>query len=218
MPRRTFSAIPQNVDFHILCDASLEATCIVAYFRADTDGGNEVLFVLGKCRIAPIKQLSIPCLELQAALYSVRLRKLIVEEQDLLIGSVTHCTDFITVLQWLHSADRKQNVFVPNRAAELLKAFTIDEWKHIKGELNPSDNGTREITIEKLSEGDWLSGPTWLKDQSEKRPISLAPVNLVIEGHTQVAEIANNIMVGNSTIDWNRFSSFSKRVRVIANC
>ena len=85
--------------------------CIVAYFRAETDAGNEVSFVLGKCRIAPTKQLSVARLELQAAVFSVRLRKLIVEEHDLLIDSVTHWTDSITILQWLHSADRKQNVF-----------------------------------------------------------------------------------------------------------
>ena len=135
---------------------------------------------------------------------------MIVEEHDLLIDSVTHWTDFITVLHWLHSADRKQKVIVANRAAEKLEASTIDEWKHIKGQLNPSDIGTRGITIEKLSESDWLSGPTWLKDQYENWPISLAPVSSVIEEHTQVAGIANNNMVGNCPIDWNRFSSFSK--------
>ena len=143
---------------------------------------------------------------------------MIVEEHDLLIDSVTHWTDSFTVLQWLHSADRRQNVFVANRAAEILEASTIDEWKHIKGELNPSDIGTRGITIEKLSESDWLSGPTWLKEKSENWSISLAPVSSVIEDHTQIAAIANNSMVGDSPIDWNRFSSFSKCVRVIAYC
>ena len=218
LPRRYFSAIPQNVQLHNFCDASLEAMCIVAFFRAETDAGNEVSSVLGKCKIAPIKLLSIPHLDLQAALCSVRLRKLIVEEHDLLIDSVTHWTDYITVLQRLHSADRKQNVFIANRAAEILEASAIDEWKHIKGELNPSDIGTRGITIEKLSESDWLSGPTWLKNQSENWPISLAPVSSVIEDHTQVAGIASNSMVGDSPIDWNRFNSFSKCLRVIAYC
>ena len=107
LPRRYFSAIPQNVQLHIFCDASWEAMCIVAYFRAETDTGNEVSFVLGKCRIAPIKQIYIPRLELQVALYSVRLRKLNVEEHDFLIDSVTHWTGSIIILQWLHSADRK---------------------------------------------------------------------------------------------------------------
>ena len=218
LPRRYFSAIPQNVQLHIFCDASLEAMCIVAYFRAETDAGNEVSFVLGKYRIAPIKELSIPRRELQAALYSVRMRKLIVEEHDLVIDTVTHWADSITILQWLHSADRKWNVFVANRAAEILEASTFDEWKHIKGELNPSDIGTRRITIEKLSESDWLSGPTWLKDQSENWPISLAPVSSVIEYHTQIAGIAKNSMVGDSPNDWRRLSSLLKGVGVIAYC
>ena len=140
-------------------------------------------------------------------LYSVRLRKLIVEEQDFLIDSVTHWTDSITVLQWLHSADRKQNVNVANRAAEILEASSFDELKNIKDELNSSVIETRGITIEKLSESDWLSGLTWLKDQSDKWPIFLAPVSSVIEDHTQVAGIVNKSMLGHS-IDSNRFSSF----------
>ena len=117
LPGRYFSAMPKSIQLHIFSDASLEAMCIVAYFRAETEDGIEVSFVLGKCRIAPMKQLSIPRLELQAALYSVRLRKLIVQEHDLLIDNVTHWTDSITVLQWLHYVVKKQNVFVANQSS-----------------------------------------------------------------------------------------------------
>ena len=61
LERRYISAIPQNGQLYIIRDASLEAMCIVAHFRAaETDAGNEVSFVIGKCKIAPIKQLSIP--------------------------------------------------------------------------------------------------------------------------------------------------------------
>ena len=60
----------------------------------------------------------------------------------------------------------ESKMYFANRAAEILEASITDEWKHIKGEFNPSDIGTRGITIEKLSESDLLSGPTWLKDQS----------------------------------------------------
>ena len=177
MHRRYFSALPQNKQLHIFCDASLGAMCIVVSFQSQTDAGNEVSFVIGKCRNAPIKQLSVRHPELQAALYSVGLRILIVEEHNLLFDNVIHWTDSLTALQWLHSADIKQNIFVANRAAKISEACTIDEWKHIKSELIPSDIGTRRITIEKLSGSDWLSRPTWLKDQSDKGPISLAPVS-----------------------------------------
>ena len=57
-----------------------------------------------------------------------------------------------------------------------------------------------------------------MKNQYESWPISLAPVSSVIEDHTQVAGIANNSMVGDSPIDWNRFSSFSKCAGAIAYC
>ena len=73
--------------------------CIVAYFQAEVNDGVEVSFVLGKCTIDPITQLSLPRLELQAAVYSVRLRTLLVQEHDSLFDSVTHCTDSVTVLQ-----------------------------------------------------------------------------------------------------------------------
>ena len=218
-PRNYFSDNLKNVQLHLFSDVSLEAMCIVSYFRAEVNDGVEVSFVLGKSRIAPIKQLSIPRLELQAAVYSVRLRTLIVQEHDLRIDSVTHWTDSVTVLQWLHSADKKkQNIFVANRAAEILENSTIDEWKHVKGELNPSDIGTRGITIEKLTESDWLSGSIWLKDHPDDWPSSLQPINLVPDDHAAVAVIANTSMTQEPIVDWSRFSSFSKCVRGIAFC
>ena len=159
LPRNYFSDNLKNVQLHIFSDASLEAMCIVAYFRAEVNDGVEVSFVLGKCRIAPIKQMSISHLELQAAVYLVKLGTLIVQKNDLRIDSVAHWTDSVTVLQWLHSADKKkQIVFVANRATEILENSTIDEREHVKSENNPSDIGKRGITIKKLTESDWLSG------------------------------------------------------------
>ena len=99
LPRKYFAASPKNIQLHNFSDASLEAICIVAYFRAEVNDEIEISFVLGKCRIAPVKQLSIPRLALQAALYSVRLRALTIKEHDLRIDSVTLWTDSVTVLQ-----------------------------------------------------------------------------------------------------------------------
>ena len=126
LPRNCFSDNPKNVQLHIFSDASLEANCIVAYFGGEDNDGAKFSFVLSKCRTAPIKQLSMPRLELQAR-YSVRLRTLIVKEHELQIDSFTHWTDSNTVLQWLHSADKKQNVFVANKAAEILENSTIPQ-------------------------------------------------------------------------------------------
>ena len=88
---------------HVFSDASIDAMCIVAYIRDDCDEESYVNFIMGKFKIAPMRQLSIPRLELQAAMYATRLRKHIADEHDLVFSSVFHWTDSVTVLHWLDS-------------------------------------------------------------------------------------------------------------------
>ena len=99
-----------------------------------------------------MKQLSIPRLELQAALYAVRLRELITIEHDIVFSKFYHWTDSVTVLHWLYSANKKKNFFVANRTAEILEGSTIDEWKFVNGTLNPADIGTRGMTVKDLND------------------------------------------------------------------
>ena len=84
-------------------------------------------FVIGKCRVAPMKQQTIPTLELHAALYSARLRQLTTEDHDIQIHTVTHWTDSMTALQWLQSAHKMKQVFVANRVGDILDQSTVDE-------------------------------------------------------------------------------------------
>ena len=71
---------------HVFSDASLDSMCIVSYIRDDCDEESHVNFIMGKCRIAPMRQLSIPRLELHAEMYATRLRKHIVDEHDLVFS------------------------------------------------------------------------------------------------------------------------------------
>ena len=64
------------VQLHIFCDASKVATAVSAYLRiTDVYGKTRLVFILGKTRVAPIKQQTISKLELQASVYASRLRK-----------------------------------------------------------------------------------------------------------------------------------------------
>ena len=102
--RKYLSKNAEVVDLHIFADASLDALCIVAYFRDQQTG--ELAYVVEKCRVAPMKQQSIPRLELQAAMYGTRLEQLIVDEHDVEFERIFFWTDSTTVLQWLHGADK----------------------------------------------------------------------------------------------------------------
>ena len=105
--------------------------CIVAYLQDESKLG--LTYVIGKCRVAPIRHLTIPKLELQAAVYGVRLRKQILSEHDVSIDKIYLWTDSSTVLQWLQATHMKQQVFAANRAAEVLKKSSMDQWRHVKG-------------------------------------------------------------------------------------
>ena len=69
----------------------------------------------------------VPKLEPQAAVYGVRLRRQILSEHNVKIVKVYHWIDSYTVLQWLHSGYKKQQVFVANIAAEILESSCINQ-------------------------------------------------------------------------------------------
>ena len=155
-----------NLRLHIFRDSSEETMCIVAYLQDEAT--LKLTYVMGKCRGAPIRHTTIPRLELQAAVYGVRLRRQILREHDVRIDKIYHWNDSSTVLQWLQSAHKKQQVFNAIRLAEILENSSMDQWRHFKGTENPADIGTKRISIEGLKESGWLNGPAWLWTYEEK--------------------------------------------------
>ena len=65
--------------------------CIVAYLQDVAT--LKLTYAIGKCRVAPIRHMTIPKLELQAAVYGVPLRKQILNEHDVKIDKIFHWTD-----------------------------------------------------------------------------------------------------------------------------
>ena len=57
-------------------------------------------------------------------------------------------TDSTTALQWKHSYNHNQHVFVANRVTEILDATDVSLWKQVNGINNPATIGTRAIDIE----------------------------------------------------------------------
>ena len=120
--------------------------------------------------MAPMRHLSIPRLELQAAVMAVRLKEQIVKEHEMKINSCSFWSDSTTVLQWIHSSHRKQQVFVAHRVVEILDTTDVSQWKHVSGSNNPADIETRAINIEELKKSEWLTGPACLKRPESEWP------------------------------------------------
>ena len=103
-----------NLRLHIFTDASEEAMCIVTYLQ-DIVALN-LTYVIGKCRVAPIRHMTIPKLELRAAVYGVRLRKQILNEHDVRIQKCSLRTEqrkYWKTHRWINEDTSKVSKTLP---------------------------------------------------------------------------------------------------------
>ncbi|XP_043208639.1 uncharacterized protein LOC122374128 isoform X1 [Amphibalanus amphitrite] len=142
--------------FHVFCDASRTAYCAVVYVVQ----GGEPALVMSKSRLAPLSpHLTIPRLELMAAVVGARLMDFIKNALHLESATVTYWSDSTDVLHWLNRR-RPLKMFVENRVKTVLQLTTADQWRYVRGSDNPADIGTRGVTLTSLIACDkWWKGP-----------------------------------------------------------
>ena len=97
-----FSLTPSTIQLHNFADASRCGYAAVSYLRfVDERGVTHCSFVMGKTRKAPIREWTIPRLELQAAVLPTRLSKMIVNELDLQEDQTFFWSNSMTSLQYI---------------------------------------------------------------------------------------------------------------------
>ena len=159
----------KNSQLHIFSDASERGYGACAYIRiTDQDDTVHCSLVMGKSRLAPIKQVSIPRLELSAAVVACRLYGLVDEALDLKIDSCHFWTDSTIVLGYIKNETRRFKTFVANRLTTIHDISTPEQWRHVDTKFNPADLASRGINasdVEGLQY--WLNGPAFLwKDEN----------------------------------------------------
>lgn len=118
----------------------------------------DVRFLAAKSRVAPLKDLSIARLELQAAVSAARLCKSIRSESRIKFEKVILFTDSQIVFVWIRSESRAFKPFVSVRVGEIQSNSDPWQWRHIPVEINIADDVSRGIQVEQL-EGQWQRGP-----------------------------------------------------------
>ncbi|XP_055612169.1 uncharacterized protein LOC129758643 [Uranotaenia lowii] len=175
VPRCFFSGMVSNefesLQLHMFVDASEAAYACVAYLRVLHHNVPRCAFVTAKTKVAPLRPLSIPRLELQAALKGSREMNNICSSLDLHIKQRFLWTDSQTVLAWLRSDSRKYHQFVSYRVGEILSTTTISEWRYIPSKLNVADKATKWDSGPEFSpDSIWFKGPSFLLDPESEWP------------------------------------------------
>ena len=122
--------------------------------------------VISKSRVAPAKTVSLPRLELLAAVVKARLLKFVAESLTLKVDRVVCWTDSMVTLQLIRGSSSQWKTFVANRVAEIQSTWGPHHWKHCSREDNPADLLTRGLPTKVLADSKlWWGGPCWLSSQ-----------------------------------------------------
>jgi hypothetical protein len=172
IPRSFTRESIREIELHAFGDASELGFGAVLYLRYPKGDSFVVKFIASKTRVAPIKPLSIPRLELQGALIAFRLASTFAQVLEFHVNRITYWSDSTTVLQWLKSRKCRLQSFVSNRVGEILEKSDPSQWRHVPGKENPADDCTRGVSPEILTtDHRWFTGPDFLLKTENEWPI-----------------------------------------------
>ena len=135
-----------KIELIIFSDASKLVYRAVVYVKVSNNKTKIIkcTFISAKSRLAPLKQksLTIPKLELQAAVLVVRLKEKMIHQVDFELNEIHICSDSQTILS-VRNSERKFPTFVMHRLNEIRKSTETEQWNYIPGKFNIADMCTQ---------------------------------------------------------------------------
>ena len=209
------------------CDASKHAYAGVVYLHQRIGKTCKVDLVFSKLRLAPNKTVSIPRLELLAALIGTRAIQFVANQLPVQLTEKHLWIDSQCVLSWIGS-ERHSSRFIGNRVAEIRKHKDIT-FHYVPSKENPADLASRGLYInELLGNSLWWHGPEWMlkpdhvwtvwkqdiSNQTKKISEVLYEAKLDAVEITQETTKLKTKAISPFEIDSRRFSSLDKLLRV----
>ncbi len=215
LPRAYFSSpCHQNFDLFGFCDSSTRAYGAVIYIREQST--KVCSLVCAKSKVAPIKELTIPRLELLGAVLLSKLMSRVAKTFEYDLSKATVFCDSMIVLAWLKGPSSQYQVFVRNRVAFVTSIIPFNQWHYVSTSDNPADLLTRGITVASLIDSQlWLHGPPWLSTDLFNH------VEFSLPLETPEMQSACHIQAVNADVYdesiLKRYSSLDKLIQVIAS-
>ena len=184
---------------------------VVYLCMIDTDGDLHTSLVVSKTKVAPIKRLSIPRLELCGAHLLAQLLHHCKEVFGIPSVDTFAWTDSTIVLNWLVGNPRRFKAYVGNRVSHIVGLIPPERWAHVDGKENPADCASRGLFPSELVES--TTCPNWLKHSIHKWPKQ--PMLTANPASVEGVEICLHIDVApnNPVAPIQRYSSYSHAKR-----
>lgn len=157
---------------HIFTDASEEAYAALVYVRSRSmDNRTSCQLVASKSKVAPLTAMSIPRLELLAAVKGSEMAQKFSKTFHCTAKDIVLWTDSCDVLGWIGSRSRIFKPFVAHKIGKIHSCTEPGQWRFVPSKLNPADIATHQSGMTSLANNEvWLNGPTFLSKSEEEWP------------------------------------------------
>ncbi|XP_064630374.1 uncharacterized protein LOC135489117 [Lineus longissimus] len=153
----------KQMELHHFSDASLTGYGQCSYLRlVDEIERVHCSLAMSKARVAPLKPVTVPRLELQAAVVSVKISDFLNKELKIKEMKNYYWTDSRVVLGYIQNEARRFKIFVANRVQRIRESSEPGQWRHIATDINPADHASRGLEAEELETSRWFNGPAFL--------------------------------------------------------
>lgn len=206
--------IPNYVEIDIIgfSDACKDGYGANLYIRSRRGNKVMVRLLCSKSRVAPIKKLTLPRLELSGAKLLVTLLNEVVVRLGVDINNTYLWTDSMVVLHWIHTPPSALKTFVANRVAFICTTTEPAQWRHVRSKFNAADCLSRgELPRKFLKNSIWREGPNWLKlDKSQWPEGGIKPQADLpeLKPHTTLVSTTNKHTL------FEKYSSYQKLLRI----
>ena len=195
-------------ELHGFSDASEIAFGACVYLRAiSIDNQVSTQLVCSKSRVAPLKQQTIPRLELCGATLLAKLMNITFTALEMNIQESYYWTDSTIVLSWITSSSSRLKTFVGNRVTEIQSTTDPQQWRHVRTDANPADCLSRGLTPLELNKLElWWKGPEYLQ-----HPTISFPINFDTDAYDSSEQRAIKTVLTTSNTPKSEFTNFIER-------
>lgn len=160
IPRWISLTDDSEIELHGYSDASLKAYGACIYLKVNNKGTSKCFLLAAKSRIASLKQVSIPRLELCAAVLLCRLMETVSPHFNIQSNNIHAWSDSQIVLAWLQKEPHTWKTFVAQRVDLICKTIPNSQWHYVRSENNPADLISRGCSVNSLTKSPiWWHGP-----------------------------------------------------------